>query len=132
MVGGSLNEGRRWLDQILAVAPPGTRERGPGAMGRRLGRLASRASTPPPSDELAECTAIAAALEDAALRAHADQQTALLRFFSGDPQTAIDLYERALAGHRRAGHQLAELFTSFQFVFALAYARRVRAGAHAL
>ena len=28
VVGGSLNEGRRWLDQILAVAPPGTRERG--------------------------------------------------------------------------------------------------------
>ena len=81
MVGGSLNEGRRWLDQILAVAPPGTRERGQALwVAAWVALIAGEHAAA--ERELAECTAIAVALEDAALRAHADQQTALLRFFT--------------------------------------------------
>src|SRR4051794_4295819 len=121
VVGGSLDEGRRWLDQILEVAPEGTRERGQalwvaGWVNLIAGDHAAA------ERQLAECTAVAAALGDPALAAFADQQTALLRFSRGEAQTALELYERALAGHRRAGHRLAELFTSFQLAMALAYA----------
>jgi predicted ATPase/DNA-binding CsgD family transcriptional regulator len=124
VVGGSLDEGRRWLGRILEVAPPGTRERGHALWVAGWVNLIG-GDHAAAERQLAECTEIAAALDDPALAAFADQQTALLHFFGGDAQTAVELYERALAGHRRAEHRLAELFTSFQLAMALAYAGEI-------
>jgi predicted ATPase/DNA-binding CsgD family transcriptional regulator len=123
VVGGYLGEGRRWLDQVLDARPSG--EPDPAERGAALwviGWVALVQGDWAAADvRLAECTRLAAELDDPALTAHAAHWTGLSGLFNNDLAGAVRLFERAVVGHRAVGDTAAELTAAFQFAATLAY-----------
>jgi hypothetical protein len=121
IVGNHMGEGRQLLERALAIATEPTPERGEAlwvtawvalvqgdhAAGRSL---------------LDDCAAIAELLADASLAAHVDHWSALAMLFAGELEAAIELFDRAIAGHTAAGDTNARLVACFQLVITLVYA----------
>ena len=70
---------------------------------------------------LAECADIADTLDDDTLRAHHHQWAAAHALFCGRTSAAIDLYQRAIAGHRNTGELDATLTALMQLAIAQIY-----------
>ena len=120
VAGGYLSEGRRWLDQILRSPTMSDSQRGQAlwvgawvALMQGDGHVAAKM--------LAECEAIAKALADRKLLAHAIQWRGLHEFVCGDIVTAIDLYERSIEIHTDVGDTASVLTALFQLAISHAY-----------
>ncbi|MDM3975314.1 LuxR C-terminal-related transcriptional regulator [Mycobacterium marseillense] len=120
IVGGTLGEGRRWLDQVLNTVREDCHERGEAlwvaawiCLLQGDGALAST--------RLSECQSLATNLNDDAMAAHAAHWSGLGALFSGELAKSLALYERAIAGFSAVHDPAAVLFTEFQLAVALTY-----------
>jgi len=120
VVGGSLGEGRRWLDQVLDTVTAPCAQRAEALWVASWVCLV-QGDGPAAAERLAECTALAAALDDDELVAHAAHWSGLAALFAGDLADSVPLYERAVAGLERAGNPGAVLTAQFQLAISLAY-----------
>lgn len=117
IAGGSLSEGRRWLDRILGVLDGDTAERGSVLWVAAWATLL-QGDREAAAARLTELERVAQALDDPELAAHAALWRALYHLFSGNLPTAIDLYHRAVRGHRELGSTGAVLTAQFQLAMA--------------
>jgi predicted ATPase/DNA-binding CsgD family transcriptional regulator len=121
VVGGFLSEGRRWLDQALAMTAEPTLARGEALWVAAWVTLL-QGDAEAAARRLAECDAIAAALQDPSLAAHASGWHGLDAMFSGAMDRGIDCYERSVRGHERLADLGAKLTMLFQLGVTLSYA----------
>ncbi|MEV0087830.1 LuxR C-terminal-related transcriptional regulator [Saccharopolyspora sp. NPDC050642] len=117
IAGGSLSEGRRWLDRILDVLDGDTVERGSVLWVAAWATLL-QGDREAAAVRLAELEHVAVVLGDQELAAHAANWRALYHLFSGSLPTAIGLYHRAVQGHRALGSTGAVLTAQFQLAMA--------------
>ncbi|MFF4145465.1 ATP-binding protein [Streptomyces sp. NPDC001698] len=117
IAGGSLSEGRRWLDRILSVLDGDTVERGSVLWVAAWATLL-QGDREAAAVRLTELERVAEVLDDSELAAHAANWRALYHLFSGNLPTAIDLYHRAVQGHQELGHTGAVLTAQFQLAMA--------------
>ncbi|MDT8913145.1 LuxR C-terminal-related transcriptional regulator [Amycolatopsis sp. PS_44_ISF1] len=118
---GSLAEGRRWLERAIdqAAGPAPVRAKalwttawlalmqGDGAAARAL---------------LAECREIAERTQDASVRAHETQFSALADLFDGEFALAVTRFGEAIKRHREAGDQAGVRLSRFQLVMSRCFA----------
>ncbi len=117
IVGGSLSEGRRWLDRILSVLDGDTVERG-SVLWVAVWATLLQGDREAAAARLAELEHVARVLDDPELSAHAANWRALYHLFSGNLPAAIELYHRAVDGHRALGSTAAVLTAQFQLAMA--------------
>jgi predicted ATPase/DNA-binding CsgD family transcriptional regulator len=120
VAGGSLSEGRRWLDQVLDTVTEPCADRVEALWVASWVCLVQGDGTAA-AERLAECTALADSLGDEQLVAHAAHWSGLARLFSGDLADSVPLFEGAVAVFERAGNTSAMLTAQFQFAVSLAY-----------
>jgi predicted ATPase/DNA-binding CsgD family transcriptional regulator len=119
-----LNEGRRWLDQALALA----RTPSP-ALAEALwvvGWVALlQGDYGTARERLAECDRLARQLPDPVAAAHAMSLRGSADLFEGHLEKAIALFEQAIDALSKFGQTSAVLFAQFQLVTALALSGQV-------
>lgn len=120
IAGGFLSDGRRWLDRILDRPDEPSSERG-AALWVAAWVALIQGDRDAAARYLNECHETASALKDAVLEAHASHWCALHQFFSGNLSEAINLYESAIAAHKKAGDTASALTALFQLALAQTY-----------
>jgi predicted ATPase len=120
ILGGNLNDGRRWLDKLLNSPLLSTSRRGQALwvstwvalmQGDRDGAL----------HKLVECEALAAVANDDDLTAHATQWRGLLDFVTGNISGSVAHYERSIELHKARGDTASVLHSLFMLAAAKAY-----------
>jgi len=120
VAGGSLGEGRRWLDQVLDTITETCAPRAEAAwVAAWIALMQGDGQTA--DGRLAECIGLARSLADDELVAHAALWSGLAALFSGELADSVPLYERAATGLERAGNTSGVLTARFQLPVSLAY-----------
>jgi predicted ATPase/DNA-binding CsgD family transcriptional regulator len=120
VAGGSLGEGRRWLDQVLDTAVEPGAERAE-ALWVAAWVCLVQGDGPAAARRLDECAALSDGLANEQLQAHAAHQSALAALFAGELPRAVELYDRAIPILTRAGNTGAVLTAQFQLAIGLTY-----------
>lgn len=118
VVGGTLGEGRRWLDQVLDTITEPCRER-TEALWVTAWVCLVQGDGAAAAQRLTECAALAQTYADEELLAHVAHWSGLAALFAGELGDAIDRFERAVPGLERAGNIGAALTAQFQLAVAL-------------
>ncbi|SEC89104.1 ATP-binding protein [Rhodococcus koreensis] len=124
IAGGNLSDGRIRLERILQRLTEPTRERG-DVLWVTAWTALIQGDRDAAREHLDECTAIATALGDERLRAHADHWAGIHAVFSGRPADAILLFRDAIAVHRAVGDTASALTASFELGMAQTYDGRL-------
>lgn len=120
IAGGYLSVGRRWLERILSQPGEPSPERGAAQWVAAWVALI-QGDREAAASYLDACQETATALDDGVLAAHVSHWRALHCYFSGNPADAVELYESAIAAHRKAGDTASALTALFQLALAQTY-----------
>lgn len=125
--GGNLSDGRRWLDRLLALSSEPSPERG-NALWAAAWVCLVQGDRDLARSYLQECRRVAHLLNDPVLAAHADHWDALRELFEGNLEPALEMFDAAIAVHRRVGDTMSALIALFQRAWAQTYAGLTQEG----
>lgn len=120
IAGGYLSDGRRWLDQLLGAPAMSDGQRGQALwVGAWVALM--QGDRDAAAEKLSECDAVAAALGDDKLSAHATQWRGLYELVRGNTGAAIELFRRCIEVHTGFGDTSSVLTALFQLAISQAY-----------
>jgi DNA-binding CsgD family transcriptional regulator len=120
VAGGSLGEGRRWLDQVLDTVTDPCTERAE-ALWVTAWICLMQGDGPAAASRLAECIALAESRGDDELVAYSALWSGLAALFAGELADSVPRYEHAVAAFERGGNTSGVLTAQFQLPVSLAY-----------
>ncbi|MES4908412.1 MULTISPECIES: AAA family ATPase [unclassified Streptomyces] len=127
--GGSLGEGRHWLEQALWLAPEDSVARGK-ALWVDAWLAALQGDTASALPRLDECRELALRLGHEPTLIRATQHRGALALYEGDFPRAIRLIEKALEGHRAARDRNGMMTALYQLTMACALSGDARAAVY--
>ncbi|KAK1177558.1 LuxR family transcriptional regulator [Streptomyces sp. NBS 14/10] len=127
--GGSLAEGRHWLEQALWLAPEDSVARGT-ALWVDAWLAALQGDTASALPRLDECRELALRLGHEPTLVRATQHRGALALYEGDFPRAIRLIEKALEGHRAARDRNGMMTALYQLTMACALSGDARAAVY--
>jgi predicted ATPase/DNA-binding CsgD family transcriptional regulator len=120
IAGGFLSDGRRWLDRILEQSDQPSPERGAAFWVAAWVSLV-QGDRDTAARYLNECREAASVLNDPVLAAQASHWQGFYLFFTGNLSESIDLYESAIAAHKKTGDTASALTGLFELALAQVY-----------